>query len=54
MRDTIKMTYEEPKLQVITFCAQDILANSFDAFFGEEDPLSNDEATGYNLTWQEK
>ncbi len=54
MKNTNKMTYEEPKLQIITFCAQDVLANSFDPFLGEDDMLGNEQANGYNLTWQEK
>lgn len=37
MKNTFKMTYEEPKLQIITFCAQDILSSSIDPFFGEDD-----------------
>lgn len=51
MNNTNKTIYEEPKLQVIAFCSQDIIANSTDPFFGEEDPLVEPEASSNNVTW---
>lgn len=54
MKNINKTTYEVPQLQIITFCAQDVLTNSFEPFLGEDDMLGNEEANGYNLTWQDK
>ena len=42
MKNTIKKRYEEPKLQMMTFCAQNVLTNSFDSFLGEDDELGNE------------
>ena len=52
-----KMIYECPNMQMMTFNAQDVIANSKLAFFGEEDRLSLEEeetqevvyTNGYNI-----
>lgn len=36
--------YEAPDVTIITICQEDIMTTSSDAFLGEEDALSNDEA----------
>ena len=48
MKNTTKMIYETPEFQVVIFCAQDILTNSFDPFLGEDDMLEDEEANGHN------
>ena len=53
-----KMIYERPNIQIMTFNAQDVIANSKLAFFGEEDRLTLEEeeaqeevvyTNGYNI-----
>lgn len=54
MKIVIKKTYEFPEIETITLCTQDLIMNSFDPFFGEEDSLKSSNARGYTSIWQEK
>lgn len=37
-----KAVYEDPRFEVVSFDANDVISASTEGFFGEEDPLSNE------------